>query len=156
MTQDYPFSGTNHITITVRDMEKSLHFYRDMVGLRVSGERSSKGAPNSHLYGGNASHRLVTLDMGGGPGLALTEYPKAKGEGILLDDVGITHFSLTVSNIKEFTERMLAMGAKPAGPTDAAFFKDPFFIDPDGILVQFNGPGGFQIPQDQGGQGSTG
>ena len=30
MTQDYPFSGTNHITITVRDMEKSLHFYRDM------------------------------------------------------------------------------------------------------------------------------
>ena len=38
-----------------------------------------------------------------------------------------------VPSVKDFTEQMLAKGAKASGPG--------FFLDPDGILVQFEEPG---------------
>ena len=135
MPEGYEFSGISHITITVRDMEESLKFYRNMVGLKVTGDIES---PHENRPGMNllhrkpvAKHRQVSLDVGGGPILALTEYQEATGEGILLDDVGITHFELIVSDLEAFTQRMLAMGAKSERPG--------FFTDPDGIQVQFHG-----------------
>lgn len=137
MTESYEFSGVSHITVTVRDIEKSLKFYRDMVGLKVTDDReASHRKEGMNLLHRNpvAKHRQVSLDAGGGPSIALTEYPAATGEGILLDDVGITHFELIVSDLESFTQRMLAMGAKSERPG--------FFTDPDGIQVQFHGARG--------------
>ncbi len=134
MPEGYEFSGVSHITVTVRDIEESLKFYRDMVGLKVIGEtESSPDRPGMNLLHRKpvAKHRQVSLDVGGGPIIALTEYREATGEGILLDDVGITHFELVVSDLEGFTKQMLAKGAKSERPG--------FFTDPDGIQVQFHG-----------------
>ena len=37
MAQAARFSGINHISVTVRDLDESLHFYRDMVGGKAPG-----------------------------------------------------------------------------------------------------------------------
>jgi catechol 2,3-dioxygenase-like lactoylglutathione lyase family enzyme len=134
MPEGYEFSGISHITVTVRNIEESLKFYRDMVGLKVLGDMESlheKEGMNLLHRKPVAKHRQVSLDAGGGPIIALTEYREAAGDGILLDDVGITHFELIVSDLEVFTKRMLALGAKSERPG--------FFTDPDGIQVQFHG-----------------
>ena len=138
MAQDPRFSGINHISMTVRDLDESLHFYRDMVGLKALTDISvdePQDRPAEQYRSRHAKRRFATLDTGGGPVLALISHPGStlQGKGISLDDVGITHFAFTVDNLKEFTERMLSMGATAAGPG--------FFVDPDGILVQFEEPG---------------
>ena len=132
------FSGVNHISMTVRDMDKSLEFYRDMVGLELLTDISVDERldhPRAQYRGAHAKRRFATLDTGGGPILALISHPgdKLAGDGILLDDVGITHFAFTVTDLKGFTEEMVKKGAKLAAPG--------FFHDPDGILVQFEEPG---------------
>ena len=65
------------------------------------------------------------------------------GDPIKLDQIGISHVSFTVPDVEGLTRQLLAKGAKTCGPPDAA--KDPsgrvtsvFFLDPDGILVQFD------------------
>jgi hypothetical protein len=55
----------------------------------------------------------------------------------------ISHLSFTVPSVAQLTEALLAKGYQTAGPRDA--FRDAsgrvrtvFFVDPDGILVQFD------------------
>ncbi len=132
------FSGVNHISMTVRDMDKSIEFYRDMVGLKLLTDISVDERPDHpkvQYRGNHAKRRFATLDTGGGPILALISHPgdNLAGDPILLDDVGITHFAFTVTDLKRFSEEMVQKGAQAAGPG--------FFFDPDGILVQFEEPG---------------
>jgi catechol 2,3-dioxygenase-like lactoylglutathione lyase family enzyme len=61
----------------------------------------------------------------------------------MLDQVGISHVSFTVSDLDALTTRLLDNQMETCGPVDA--FKDAngrirtvFFRDPDGILVQFD------------------
>lgn len=131
------FRGVNHISVTVRDMEKSLTFYRDMVGLKVKADLpvTEKPRPPKEYRQQHKKRRTVVLSTGGGPDIALIGHPGSRllGTGILLDDVGITHLALEVENLKGFVEHMRKLGVEEAGPG--------FFMDPDGILVQFEEPG---------------
>lgn len=132
------FSGVSHIAVNVRDMEKSLRFYRDLVGLKVLEDRSWDEPPDRHLHPAfrtkHTKRHMVMFDTGGGPKLVLIEYTgdRIAGTPPLLDDAGVSHFSLVVSGLKAFTERMNSMGAKAAGAG--------FWADPDGNLIQFEEP----------------
>ena len=151
MAESLPISAISHIAMCVRDLERSLRFYRDGLGLRVDKDElqptSTGGLP--HLYRDrHAQRRVVHLRYGTGPTapfLVLTEHPgdTVSGEPIMLDQVGISHLSFTVPSVEAVTARLLAQGAETCGPADA--FRDAggrirtvFFRDPDGILVQFD------------------
>lgn len=92
--------------------------------------------------------RVVYLGFGDGdtkPFLVLTEHPgdTISGKPILLDQVGISHFSFTVPDVAALTERLLAAGVETCGPPDSwqgddGTIRTVFFRDPDGILVQFD------------------
>ena len=144
-------SAISHVALCVRNLERSLQFYRDGLGFQVTKDEvqdtSRGGLP--HLY--HARHtqrRVVHLRYGDAqsvPFLVLTEHPgdTVSGTPIMLDQVGISHVSFTVPNVEKVTQRLLAQGAQTCGPTDA--FRDAkghirtvFFRDPDGILVQFD------------------
>jgi len=135
MPEGYEFSGLNHVTVTVKDMEQSLHFYRDVIGFKVTmdvGASHDREGMNLAHRAPREGHRMVTFDTGGGPTVSLTEYKEGEGEGILLDDIGVTHFSVTVSDLQALTKRVLAEGFESTRPG--------FFTDPDGILIQFQEP----------------
>jgi len=144
-------SAISHIALCVRDLERSLQFYRDGLGFQVTKDdvqdTSRGGLP--HLYHDrHTQRRVVHLRYGDAqsvPFLVLTEHPgdTVSGAPIMLDQVGISHMSFTVPNVDEVTQRLLAHGAQTCGPADA--FRDAhghirtvFFRDPDGILVQFD------------------
>jgi catechol 2,3-dioxygenase-like lactoylglutathione lyase family enzyme len=69
------FLGIDHTAIVVRDTETSLRFYRDLLGLRVTGGSENYGIEQEHLnnvFG--ARLRITTLRADHGPGVELLEY----------------------------------------------------------------------------------
>ena len=142
-----------HIGICVRDMERSLAFYRDALGMKVLGDR-----PTDPTEGGRAhnykhrrkTRRWVSLSYGedAAPTLTLTSHPgeEPDGQPILLDQVGITHLSFGVNDVKALAQELISKGVELAGPIDAftnskGEIRNIYVHDPDGILIQFNNPG---------------
>ena len=69
------FLGIDHTAIVVEDTEASLHFYRDLLGMRVVGESENYGTEQEHLnnvFG--ARVRITSLRAAAGPGIELLEY----------------------------------------------------------------------------------
>ncbi|HLF04019.1 MAG TPA: VOC family protein [Dehalococcoidia bacterium] len=149
-------SGMSHIAFCVRDLDRSLKFYRDLLGMQVVFDEvqdiTRRGLPAVYKYQ-RTTRRTVHLRYGDGPNaprLVITSHPgdKAYGRPIKLDQVGISHFSFTVPDVKALAEELMAKGVKLAGPPDSfrnrqGEVSSIFVYDPDGILVQFdNGSGG--------------
>ena len=147
-------TGVSHIAICVRDMDKSLAFYRDILGMKVTMDEvqdtTQGGLPSVYKHK-RKTRRSVHVTYGEGnaiPSLVLTSHPgdQADGEPIKLDQIGISHLSFTVPNVKELSDELVAKGVQLAAPIEA--FTDPqgrvdsiFVYDPDGILLQFDGHG---------------
>jgi len=69
------FLGIDHTAIVVADTERSLRFYRDLLGLRVTGESENWGLEQERLSGVLGAHlRITTLRAAAGPGVELLEY----------------------------------------------------------------------------------
>jgi catechol 2,3-dioxygenase-like lactoylglutathione lyase family enzyme len=151
MAESMPLLRMSHVAICVRNLERTLAFYRDLLGFQVVKDtlQDTRTGGLPHLYRDrHAQRRVVHLQAGAGssiPVMVITEHPgdTVGGEPIMLDQLGISHLSFTVASVDELTKRLLAQGAETCGPADA--FQDAqgrlrtvFFRDPDGILVQFD------------------
>jgi catechol 2,3-dioxygenase-like lactoylglutathione lyase family enzyme len=143
-------TAISHIAICTRDMEQSLAFYRDMLGMKVLFDGPTDPTEGGRLHNyqqARKSRRRVSLSFGAGkqPTLTLTSHAgeDLTGTPLKLDQVGITHFSFTVPDTEALLEALLAKGARLAGPrasfTNAQGRVRSFYVyDPDGIIVQFD------------------
>ena len=148
-------TGVSHIAICVRDLDKSLAFYRDILGIRVTLDQvqdtTTGGLPHVYKHP-RKTRRTVHVRYGEGnttPSQVLTSHPgdQADGEPIKLDQVGISHLSFTVKDVKALAEELVAKGVQLAGPMDAfsnaqGEVSSIFVFDPDGIMVQFDSGAG--------------
>jgi catechol 2,3-dioxygenase-like lactoylglutathione lyase family enzyme len=69
------FLGIDHTAIVVSDTDRSLAFYRDLLGLRVAGESDNYGVEQEHLnqvFG--ARLHITGLRTEHGPGIEFLEY----------------------------------------------------------------------------------
>ena len=145
-----------HVGVCVRDMEESLKFYRDALGMTVIGEKitditeggTQTARLDNYALERNTRH-WVSLAYGENlaPTLTLTSHPgeKPDGQPILLDQVGISHISFGVADVASLADELIAKGYELAGSRES--YTDPngdiksiYVRDPDGILVQFNRP----------------
>ena len=147
-------SMVSHIAICVRDLDKSLGFYRDILGMRVDFDQvqdtTTGGLPSVYAHA-RKTRRTVHVRYGPAqtaPSLVLTSHPGEEADGgpIKLDQVGISHFSFTVPDVKALAEELVAKGVEMAAPLDAFTAPDGqvssiFVYDPDGILLQFDDHG---------------
>jgi catechol 2,3-dioxygenase-like lactoylglutathione lyase family enzyme len=145
-----------HVGVCVRDMEQSLKFYRDALGMKVIGEKIT-----DITEGGTATARLdnyalerntrhwVSLSYSdeATPTLTLTSHPGevADGQPILLDQVGISHISFGVADVASLADELVTKGYELAGSRESftdsnGQIRSIYVRDPDGILVQFNTP----------------
>jgi len=148
-------NGVSHVAIGVRDMERSLKFYRDLLGLEVRFDSMQPIGNMPALYANpeKGKRRAVHLHYGQGPTkgfLVLSEMPGGTpGNAIKLDQVGISHFSWWVDDLRGMYEKLKAAGVKmlvPPAEADSGAFGDPpgkkyltcLFEDPDGIIVQID------------------
>ena len=147
-------SAVSHVAICVRDLDTALGFYRDILGMTVQADRmqdtTSGGLPHVYKHP-RQTRRQVRLAFGetAKPTLTMTSHPgeEPDGEPIKLDQIGISHISFTVPDVKALAEELVSKGVQLAGPmegfTNAQGEVSSIFVyDPDGILVQFDSGGG--------------
>ena len=69
------FLGIDHTAIVVQDTERSLAFYRDVLGLTVAGASENYGTEQEHLNNVFGAHLRITALRGArGPGIEFLEY----------------------------------------------------------------------------------
>lgn len=147
--------GVSHIAVCVADLDKSLEFYRDKLGLVVKMHTTQEmakrpGAESAEMYERPRKARTVANiyfddPESTHPFLVLTSHPDEQvvGEPIKLDQKGISHISFGVEDVRAYAEELVAKGVPLAGTmedfTDSYGVMRTFFVyDPDGILVQFD------------------
>ena len=155
MEPDLKTRGVSHIAICVSDLEKSLEFYRDILGLTVKLQTTQEmarrpGAESTEMYERPRKARTVAniyFDEPATPQpfLVLTSHPRDEvgGEPIKLDQKGISHLSFEVENVKTYAKELIAKGVPLAGAMEdftsaSGNVRTIFVYDPDGILVQFD------------------
>ena len=147
--------GVSHIAVCVADLEKSLRFYRDMLGMTVKMHATQEmgqrpGAQSAHMYERPRKSRTVAdvyIDdpESTQPYLVLTSHPgdQVGGEPIKLDQKGISHISFGVEDLNAFAEELISKDLPLAGTMEdftdeSGNVRTIFVYDPDGILVQFD------------------
>ena len=147
--------GVSHIAVCVADLDRSLHFYRDLLGLTVRMHTTQQmarrpGAESAEMYQKPRESRTVANVYFDDPEttqpfLVLTSHPGSdvEGEPIKLDQIGISHISFEVEDVRAYAEELMAKGVPLAGTledftSDQGVMRTFFVYDPDGILVQFD------------------
>ena len=143
-------SAMSHIAICTRDMEKSLAFYRDILGMQVLFDGPTDPTEGGRLQNyqqARKNRRRVSLSFGAGkkPTLTITSHPgeDIAGAPLKLDQMGITHFSFTVPDPTALLEELQARGVPLGGPREAfanaqGQVRSFYVYDPDGIIIQFD------------------
>ena len=139
--------GVHHTSRSVSDMERSLRFYRDLLGMEVVLDTEMEGEMLERevaLQG--ARLRLVELGGEGQPLLELLEYyepkPKAWDDDLRPCDTGAHHVALTIDDIGAAYERLLEAGVEftcPPQEVDAGYFaghRTVYCYDPDHLIVE--------------------
>jgi len=136
--------GISHLAIGISDMERSLPFYRDILGLDVMLDAEEKV--------GQAKRRAVYMRWGDGPGflvLSQTLGREPSGKPLRLHQVGLHHFAFWVDDLRSRVEKLLSAGVKvlvPPYEADAIAYGERgggkvltcLFEDPDGTILQFD------------------
>ncbi|HSH15916.1 MAG TPA: VOC family protein [Verrucomicrobiae bacterium] len=141
------------IRLTVADSDRSLAFYRDLLGFDLAGERLLP-ADDMMVFGLGAgtARETVTRIPGIGADVILTTFafPANAGAPVhdyrwRLQDVGSPQFQLQVAGLddllaktREAGYRFLSVGGRPIRRPFGRFV---FAVDPDGVLVEFVEPG---------------
>ena len=131
-----------HVGIVVSDMEKSLKFYRDLLGLKVKSLVNEEGKfldnMLAHENVKNKVAKLVTEQ-----GNALVELIDSRSYGNKKDrdffTIGASHFAFTVDDLEKTYDYLVKNGVKFTAPpqqTPDGFAKVTFCEDPDGTPIE--------------------
>jgi len=135
-------TGMHHAGFVVRNLEKSVEFYHDVVGLTLMDTREREGGPISHILGyENTSLKIAELHHGDGYLLELIEYVSPTG-GLRptseRNALGACHIGFTVDDIFAAYEHLVANGAEKLNPPIEIVpgKKGCYLQDPDGDWVE--------------------
>jgi catechol 2,3-dioxygenase-like lactoylglutathione lyase family enzyme len=144
------FLGIDHTAIVVSETDKSLAFYRDVLGLRVAGESENHGVEQEYLnqvFG--ARLRITALRAARGPGIEFLEYITPPGGRLLpaeakANDLVFWHTQIIGDETGQLRAKLQGQGARFVSTATVSLREDsPFggrgFIvrDPDGHALQF-------------------
>jgi catechol 2,3-dioxygenase-like lactoylglutathione lyase family enzyme len=150
----------HHTGYTIADLDRSLHFYRDLLGLEVIATQEKEGGYLAAIVGYPDAHvRMAHLRVpGDGHVVELFEYLAPAGERPATHeprDVGTSHLCLVVDHLPALYERLAAAGVdsfvSPPVEVDTGINRGGWALylrDPDGIPVEL-----FQPPVREGGDG---
>ena len=132
-----------HIGIVVKNIENSLKFYRDLLGLQIQRAMNESGEYIDTMLGFK-DVKVKTVKMSAPNGLTLVELlefdvPSGSNLPHHVNDLGASHVAFTVSNIDEVYDKLKQSGIKfNASPqlSPDGYAKVTFCLDPDNTPVE--------------------
>lgn len=116
-----------HVVLYVRDLERSLAFYHDLLGFEIVGDAFEGQAVA--MTGGRTHHELLLIQVGMGAA------PIPSGRR-----VGMYHFGLKIGDslaeLREAYHQLVEAGASIVGASDHTITQSLYLKDPDGNEVE--------------------
>ena len=131
-----------HTGVVVSDVDKSLHFYKDLLGFKVVKDNSEPSKFMDLILSlENTVVRTIKMEAPDGNLIELLHFkshPK-KPRNIDITELGYSHIALTIGNLEKEYERLLGDGvifnASPETSPDN-YAKVAFCRDPDGAWIE--------------------
>ena len=157
VNKEFQIQGINHLALVCYDMEETVDFYTNVLGMPLTKTLDLPGDLGQHFF----------FDIGNGDGLAFFWFPNAPkrapgiaspaaapGQGDLVTAIGsMNHvaFDVPEEKFEEYVEKLKAKGLNPTPiinhddtPRGIAremhpgvFVRSVYFMDPNGILLEF-------------------
>ena len=144
--KSFTIISADHTGITVSNLERSLAFWRDVLGFEFSHTAHQKGELAQEITGvEGAEIKLAVLRAPGGHKIELLEYLAPAGRkraDIRPCDVGSVHVALLVNDLDSVLERIAASDWKAAGKPQRlqsgpnAGKRVVYVRDPDGTTIE--------------------
>ncbi len=140
-----------HFSFTVSDLERSIVFYRDLLGMRLMHRQEQANEYTARLVGyANASLKIAQLTIVGLPAtrsghiLELVEYvhPDCEPTDTAICRPGAAHMAFEVRDIHDMYDRLVAQGVRFKSPPNAITSginqggHTCYFLDPDDITLE--------------------
>jgi catechol-2,3-dioxygenase len=122
-----------HIVLRVRDLERSKHFYGEILGLKQTGEIAGRMA---FFSAGEDSHDLALMAIG----------PDAPGPDP--HRVGLYHFAYQVRSREELSQwltHLVNNDVNVVGSADHGVSMGIYLTDPDGNEIELT----YEVPREQ-------
>jgi catechol 2,3-dioxygenase-like lactoylglutathione lyase family enzyme len=145
-TMSFRIIAADHTGITVSNLERSLEFWRDVLGFELSHRPHQTGELASEITGVAGAEISIAVLKGYGHKIELLEYlSPADRKRIDLKpcDVGSVHVAFTVDNLDAILNTIAASGWKAAGKPQKitvgpnAGKRVVYVRDPDGTTIEF-------------------
>ena len=143
-------TGIHHTGFTVSDLDRSVAFYRDVIGCEVMATQEKEGGYLAEIVGYPEAHvKMAHLRGPDGHVIELFEYvaPTSETHGLAVKDVGITHVCFLVDDLPARYEELVAQGVdsfvSPPVLVDTGINTGGYGLylrDPDGIGVELFQP----------------
>ena len=157
MSKPFEFRGVNHLALVCSDMGRTVHFYRDVLGMALVKTIELPAGMGQHFF----------FDCGNGDCLAFFWFPNAPDAvpgvtapaarpdtGELTSAIGsMNHvaFNVPLEDIDGYADRLRAAGVECSDVVNhddsewgvskefhpGVFVRSVYFQDPDGILLEF-------------------
>ena len=132
----------NHTGISVRDMERSLAFYRDLLGLELIFDSDVDDVPPLSAVVGmdNARGRVAWL-RAGDTMIELWQWDHPEGRPLPVDyrpaDKGVTHYALETDDVDGLYQRIVDAGFHAnTEPLDLGLHKTTYVRGPDDEIIE--------------------
>jgi glyoxylase I family protein len=137
-------NSIHHTSFTVSNMERSIAFYRDILGMKVTWDSAAAGVQFKGTVADNVTNcpgteqRLVFLSTGDSR-IELVEYTPT-GKQLVenkASDTGSAHVCFKTDNIQELYQTLKENKVRlHCIPQELDFAKVMYFRDPDGIILE--------------------
>lgn len=131
------YAGLNHMALVTDDMEKTVRFYRDVLGMPLVGTTGNRDE--------NYPHRHYFLSIGKGASIAFFEWqdaelPPRKDSGVPASGLQFDHVAIGVDSeddLQELGDRLRAQGYDASEIVDHGLVHSLYCTDPNGISIEF-------------------
>ena len=138
--------ATNHTSFTVSNLDRTIAFFRDALGFKVTSKAPRDSALIERITGVKGANVMIAYVRGSGHSLELIEYSGPNDRTAVYPkpcDVGFAHVAYDVDDIDAAISAASSHDVNPLGPV-TAIDQGPnkgsrvaYLRDPDGITIEF-------------------